>query len=68
MAITTDICTINWRQEFIAGRGIPLEHPRTGTTNDVECFFFSTERCSGQRLKGTTLAYLHGCTEHTKSS
>ena len=39
MAITADICTRNWCQEFIAGRGLPLEHPRAGTTDDVECFF-----------------------------
>ena len=39
MAITADICMRNYRQEFIAGSGLPLEHPRAGTTDDVECFF-----------------------------
>ena len=39
MAITADICTRNYYQEFIASRGLPLEHPRAGTTDDVECFF-----------------------------
>ena len=39
VAITADICKRNYRQEFIAGRGLPLEHPRAGTTDDVECFF-----------------------------
>lgn len=39
MAITADICTRNWRREFIAKHGLPVEHPRAGTTDDVECFF-----------------------------
>ena len=39
MAITADICTRNYHQEFITSCGLPLEHPRAGTTDDVECFF-----------------------------
>ena len=39
MAITAYICTRNWRREFIAKLGLPVEHPRAGTTDDVECFF-----------------------------
>ena len=39
MAFTADICTRNYRQEFIADRGLPLKHPRAGTTDNVECFF-----------------------------
>ena len=39
MAITANICTGNYRQEFIAGHGLRLEHPRAGTTDGIECFF-----------------------------
>lgn len=50
VAITADICTRNYRQEFITGRGLPLEHPRAGTTDDVECFFSVLRDVVGKRL------------------
>ena len=39
MAIVADIETRNWRQEFNAANNFPPEHPRSSTTDDIECFF-----------------------------
>ena len=39
VAITADIETRNYRQEFNSSRGIPPENPRSSTTDDIECFF-----------------------------
>ena len=39
MALVADIETRNWRQEFNAANNTPPEHPRSSTTDDIECFF-----------------------------
>ena len=39
VALIADIETRNWRDSFNAKHGIPSEHPRSSTTDDIECFF-----------------------------
>ena len=39
MAIIANIESREWRREFNVREGIPPEHPRASTTDDVECFF-----------------------------
>ena len=39
IALTADIVTRNYRQEFNSSHGMPPEHPRSSTTDDIECFF-----------------------------
>ena len=34
-----NIETRQWRRGFNLMNGIPVEHPRSSTTDDVECFF-----------------------------
>ena len=38
-AILVDIQSREWRRHFSRENGIPIEHPRASTTDDVECFF-----------------------------
>ena len=38
-ALLADIESREWRREFNIREGIPLEHPRASTTDDIECFF-----------------------------
>ena len=28
-----------WRSKFLSSPGLPPEHPRSSTTDDIECFF-----------------------------
>ena len=39
VAVTADIETRNFRQEFNSTHGIQPENPRSSTTDDIECFF-----------------------------
>ena len=39
MALVANIETREWRHRYNIDNGIPLEHPRASTTDDVECFF-----------------------------
>ncbi len=40
MAFLANVESREWRQAFnIIREGIPPEHPRSSTTDDVECFF-----------------------------
>ena len=39
MALFADIESREWRRGFLAREGLPEEHPRASTTDDVECFF-----------------------------
>lgn len=39
IALAADIETRQWRRGFNLMNGIPVEHPRSSTTDDVECFF-----------------------------
>lgn len=38
-ALIANIESREFRREFAAQNGIPAEHPRSSTTDDVECFF-----------------------------
>ena len=39
VAVTADIETRLWRSKFLSSQGHPPEHPRSSTTDDIECFF-----------------------------
>ena len=39
VALIANIETREWRLEHSARAGIPPEHPRASTTDDVECLF-----------------------------
>lgn len=38
-AVIADIETLEWRCLDLQRRSLPPEHPRSSTTDDVECFF-----------------------------
>lgn len=38
-ALLVNIESREWRRQFNLSNGIPPEHPRSSTTDDVECFF-----------------------------
>lgn len=38
-ALLVDLESRVWRRKFNEDNGIPPEHPRASTTDDVECFF-----------------------------
>lgn len=38
-ALVVDIESREWRLKYNRDVGIPPEHPRASTTDDVECFF-----------------------------
>ena len=38
-ALIVDIESHDWRRSFNKANKIPPEHPRSSTTDDVECFF-----------------------------
>lgn len=37
--LITDIETRQWCSKFLSTQGLPAEHPRSSTTDDIECFF-----------------------------
>lgn len=39
IALAADIETRQWRHNYLLTIGLPPEHPRSSTTDDVECFF-----------------------------
>ena len=39
MALAANIENGEWRRKYNVENGIPPEHPRASTTDDVECFF-----------------------------
>lgn len=39
IALAANIETREWRRTSNKANGIPPEHPRSSTTDDVECFF-----------------------------
>ena len=39
IALVANIESREWRRNFNIINGIPPEHPRASTTDDVECFF-----------------------------
>ncbi len=48
IGVTADIETRMWRHTFNKENGIPPEHPRASTTDDVECFFSVLRDCVGK--------------------
>ncbi len=42
IALIADIESRNWREVFNLSNGIAVEHPRSSTTDDIECFFSIT--------------------------
>ena len=39
VALAANTETREWRRQYNVENGIPPEHPRASTTDDVECFF-----------------------------
>ena len=39
IALAANIETREWRREYNNNNGIPPEHPRASSSDDVECFF-----------------------------
>ena len=39
IALTADLETRRYRHEFNLANDIPVEHPRSSTTDNIECFF-----------------------------
>ena len=39
VALIANIESREWRRQFCLSNGLPGEHPRASTTDDVECFF-----------------------------
>ena len=39
MALIANIESREWRRQFCSKNGLPPEHPRASSTDDVECFF-----------------------------
>ena len=39
VAMIANIESREWRRRFLADCQLPAEHPRSSTTDDVECFF-----------------------------
>lgn len=73
-ALIVDIESREWRRKFNIDNNIPPEHPRSSTTDDVECFFSVLRDMVGRdfthkevcNLITTMLAYivmthLHNC-------
>ncbi len=67
-ALIADIEGREWRRKFNRSNGIPLEHPRSSTTDDVECFFSILRDMVGKdfTLKQVQQAWRKACAEMTK--
>lgn len=61
IALAADIETRQWRQRYLLTRGLPSEHPRSSTTDDVECFFSILRDTVG---KDFTLKQVYGICAH----
>ena len=68
MAVTTDIESREWKRQRNAGAGLPPEHPRASTTDDVECFFSVLRDMVGGdfTLKNVQYEWRKACNEFTK--
>ena len=51
IALAADIETRQWRRAFLLVNGLPPEHPRASTTDDVECFFSILRDTVGKDFK-----------------
>ena len=57
-----------FRRHYLDTNGLPPEHPRSSTTDDVECFFSVLRDTVGRdfTLKQVQFAWRHACMEFTK--
>ena len=39
IAMSANVENRMWRHKYLHNQGLPSEHPRSSTTDDVECFF-----------------------------
>ena len=39
MALAADIVLREWRRRYLESNGLPKEHPRASTIDDIDCFF-----------------------------
>ena len=58
IGVTADIETRLWRHSFNTANQIPPEHPRSSTTDDVECFFSVLRDCVGKNFKLKQVGFL----------
>ena len=68
IALIADIETWNWRQEFNKSNGIPIEHLRASTTDDIECFFSILRSTVGKHftLKQVSMLVVLHASVHAK--
>ena len=50
IGIIASIETREWRYHFNPANNLPPEHPRSSTTDDVECFFSVLRNCVGNNF------------------
>jgi len=65
IALFANIETREWRRCFHANHNLPPEHPRSSTTDDVECFFSVLRDSVGRDF--TLQEVCKGQTEHVFS-
>ncbi len=68
IATTTNIESREWKRQSNANAGIPSEHPRASTTDDVECFFSVLRDLVGKdfTLKDVKYSWRKVCSEFSK--
>ena len=61
VALAANIETREWRRAFNKVNGIPPEHPRASTTDDVECFFSLLRDNVGKNftMKQVNVGHIH---------
>ena len=67
VALVANIETTEWRRAYNHANGIPSEHPRASTTDDVECFFSLLRNHVGHHETGTFVhsSYYHNFEHYT---
>ena len=50
IGVCASIETRQWRYTFKSANQLPPEHPRSSTTDDVECFFSVLRDCVGKNF------------------
>lgn len=68
IAVTTNICSRLFKFTSNAEKGLPPEHPRSSSSDDVECFFSVMRDLIGQHftLKKVQFEWRKLCTEYAK--
>ena len=68
VALTTNVESREQRRCYIVNNGLPQEHPRASTTDDVECFFSVIRDTVGKHFtyKDVQYAWRKCCIEFTK--